>query len=172
MLDLIDDEPAGIESLAAMRGTDSDPDRHVAQLQRAHPMDAQRMLDRKSPHGFGDDAIALLDRQFLKSLVFQPRDCLTLVQIPHPAFETDIAAGAQGLQLASRALGVDGVFSEAKMHQPPATGGMKTTASPILSGRDQSLNWLLTATFSCSRVSVNPYRAVSSPYRSAGGAGG
>src|ERR1700690_858430 len=128
MLDLIDDESARIESFAAMRGTDPDPDRHVGQLQRAHPMDAQRMLDRKSPHGFGDDAIAFLHRQFLESLVFEPRDCLTLVQIPHPAFETDIAARARGLHRASRALGIDGGFSETKMHQPPATGGMKNTA--------------------------------------------
>src|SRR5579859_3986674 len=119
-------------------------------------MDTQRMFDGKSPHGVGDDAVAFLHRQFLKSFVFEARDLLTVVEIPHPAFEADIAAGAQGLQLPSRAADVDGAFGEAELHQPPATGGMKTTASPVASGRDQSLNSLLTATFSWSRESVKP----------------
>src|SRR5450631_920376 len=110
-------------------------------------MDTQRVLHRESAHGFADYAVAFLHRQFLKGLVFQPCDLLALVEIAHPAFETDVAAGAQGLQLASRAFRVDGAYRKAKIHQPPATGGMKTTASPSSSFRDQSLNSLLTATF-------------------------
>src|ERR1700674_3151989 len=162
MLHLIDDEAAGIEGFAAVCGTHADPHRHLAQLQRADSMDAQRLLYRESPQGFGDDAVAFLDRQFLKSFVLQPGDFLTLVKIPHPALETDVAARAQSLQLAPRAFGVDGRLSKAKMHQPPATGGMNTTASPILRGRDQSLTSLSPATFNCSRDSVKPYRATSS----------
>jgi len=111
-------------------------------------MDAQRVFYRESPQRFSDDTVAFLDREFLKSLVFQPGDFLALVQITHPAFETDVAAGARSLKLASRALRVDGAFSKTKMHHPPATGGMNTTASPTLSFRDQSLNSLLTATLS------------------------
>jgi len=95
VLHLIDDEPAGIESFTAVRGTDADPYRHVAHAQGAHAMDAQRVFNRESPQGFGDDTAAFLEREFLKSLVFQPGDFFTLVQITHPAFETDVAAGAR-----------------------------------------------------------------------------
>ena len=76
--------------------------------------------------------------------------------IPNPTFEADIAARSQVEQLAPRLDRVDGRLGKAKTHQPPATGGMKTTASPAASLRDQSLNSLLTATFSCSRGRVKP----------------
>ncbi len=88
---------------------------------------------------------------------------LSLILIPNPTFEADIAARAEVEQFAPRGVRVDRRLGEAKAHQPPATGGMNTTASPAASLRDQSLNSLLTATFSCSRVSVKPYRAASSP---------
>src|SRR6266478_9588361 len=145
VLYFIDDEPAGIEGFAAVRGTHADPDRHVAYAQGAHTMDAKSVFYRELPQGFGDDPLAFLHRQFLKSFVFQPGDFSTLVQITHPAFETDIASGARGLKLATRAFRVDRALSKAKMHHPPATGGMNTTASPTSSFRDQSLNSLLTA---------------------------
>src|SRR3979490_295950 len=115
MLHFIDDEATGIEGFAAVRGTHADPDRHVAQLQGADAMDAQRVLYRESPQRFCDDAVAFLPRQFLKSFVLQPSNFLTLVEISHPAFETDVAPRAQGLKLASRACGVDGALCEAKM---------------------------------------------------------
>src|SRR5271167_570055 len=168
MLDLVDDETACIEGFAAVLGTYTHPHRHIAQPERAHPMNAQCPRHRESPQRFIDDAIAFLDREFFKRLVFQARDLLTLVMIPDPPLETDVAARAQVLQLLSRSVGVDRGVGEAKAHQPPATGGMKTTASPGLSFRDQSLNSLLTATFNCSRMRVNPYRPANSPYRAAG----
>src|ERR1700726_51637 len=168
MLHFVDDETAGIEGFAAVRRTDSDPHCHVAQIQRADAMDAQRMLRREAPQGFGDDALAFLQREFLERLVFQTSDLLPLVVIPNPPLEAHVAAGARVEQFAPRLGSVDGGLGKAKVHHPPATGGMNTTASPAARRRDQSLNSLLTATFNCSRASVNPYRAVSSPYRSAG----
>src|SRR3984885_11719440 len=168
MLHLIDDEAAGIERFAAMRGADADPYGHVAQSQRADAMNAQSVLHREAPQGFGDDAFAFLHGEFLECLVFQASHLLPLVVFANPALEAHIAARARIEQLAPRLGGIDGNLRESEAHQPPATGGMNTTAPPAGSRRDQSLNSLFTATFNCSRVSVNPYRASSSPYRSAG----
>src|ERR1700692_5136146 len=130
MLHLVDDETAGIEGFAAVRGTDADPHCHVAQIQRADAMDAQRMLHREAPQGFGDDALAFLHREFLERFVFQAGDFLAFVMVPHPTLEADIAAGTQIEQFAPGLGRVDGCLGEAEAHQPPATGGMKTTASP------------------------------------------
>src|SRR6266478_4638045 len=55
MLHFVDDEAARLEGFAAMRRTDSDPDSHVVQSQRAHAVDAQSVLHRKAPQGVGDD---------------------------------------------------------------------------------------------------------------------
>src|SRR5258707_9924268 len=156
MLHFVDDEAARLEGLAAMRGADSDPHGHIVQSQRAHAMDAQSVLHRKAPQGVGDDALAFLHREFLERFVFQTSDLLSLVVIPDPALKADVAACAQVEELAPGLDSIDGRLREAKSHHPPATGGMKTTASPAASRRDQSLNSLLTATFNCSRVSVNP----------------
>ena len=156
VLNLVDNEPAGIEGFAAMRGTYPNPHRHVAYAQGPDPMDAHGMLHREAPHSFRDDAVAFLYSQLLKSFVFQPRDLLAFVLIANPTLETDVAARPWILQLAPRLRGVDGRLSKAEAHQPPATGGMNTTASLAASLRDQSLNSLLTATFNCSRDSVKP----------------
>src|SRR5882724_954387 len=168
MLDFIDDETTGVEGFSAMRGTDSDPYGHIAEAQQADTMDAQSVLDRKAPQGVGNDALAFLHREFLERFIFQASDFSSLIVIPNPALEAGIAACTQVEELAPRLGGIDGRLGKAKAHHPPATGGMKTTASPAASRRDQSLNSLLTATFNCSRVSVNRYRVASSPYRSAG----
>ena len=125
-------------------------------------MHARGMLHGEAPQRFRDDAVAFFDRQLLKSLVFQPSDLLALVFIANPALETDVAAGPWILQLAQALRGVDGRLSKAEANQPPATGGINTTASLAASLRDQSLNSLLTATFNCSRDSVKPWRAASS----------
>src|SRR5258708_1298011 len=168
MFHFVDDEAAGVEGLPAMRGTDADPHGHIAQGQCADTMDAKSVLDREAPQGVGNDALTFLHREFLERFVFQASDFLPLIVIPNPPLEADIAACAQVEELAPRFGGIDGRLGKAKAHHPPATGGMNTTASPAASRRDQSLNSLLTATFNCSRVSVNRYRVASSPYRSAG----
>src|ERR1700722_19941330 len=156
MLHLVDDETTSIEGFAAVRRTDSDPHCHIAQIQRADAMDAQRMLHREAPQGFGKDALAFLHREFLERFVFQTSDLLSLVVIPDPPLEAHVAAGTGVEQFAPRLGSVDGGLGKAKAHHPPATGGMNTTASPAASRRDQSLNSLLTATFNWSRASVNP----------------
>src|ERR1700722_2324946 len=156
MLHFVDDEAARFEGFAAMHRTDSDPDGHVVQSQRAHPVDAQGVLHRKAPQGVGDDPLAFLHRKFLERFVFQASDLLSLIVIPDPALKADVAARAQVQELAPCVGGIDGGLREAKAHHPPPPGGMKTTAPPAASRRDQSLNSLLTATFNCSRASVNP----------------
>src|ERR1700692_4153030 len=122
MLHLVDDETAGIEGFAAVRGTDADPHCHVAQIQRADAMDAQRMLHREAPQGFGDDALAFLHREFLERFVFQTSDLLSLVVIPNPPLEAHVAAGAPVEQLAPRFGCVDGGLGKEKANHPPAPG--------------------------------------------------
>ena len=119
-------------------------------------MDAERVFDREACGGLGENALALFERELLERLVFQARDFLALVEIPHPSFEARVAARAGIDQLAPGGSGVDGRICEPKAHQPPATGGMNTTASPAASRRDQGANSELTATLSCSRGSVKP----------------
>ena len=156
MLDFIDDEPTGIEGFAAVRGTHSHPNRHVAQSQGTDTMDAHGVFHREAPQRFRDDALAFLHCQLLIGFIVESSDFLAFVLIAHPTLETDVAAGTQILQLTPPTFRVDGALGEAKAHQPPATGGMNTTASLAASLRDQSLNSLLTATFNCSRDSVKP----------------
>src|SRR5258708_12547641 len=79
MLHFVDDETTGVEGFAAMHGADPDPHRHIAQIQGADAMDAQRMLHREAPQGVGDDALAFLHRQFLEALLFHPRHLLPLI---------------------------------------------------------------------------------------------
>src|SRR5713226_77976 len=100
MFHFVDDETAGFEGFAAMRGTDSDPHRHIAQIQRADAMDAQSVLHGEAPQGFGDDALAFLHRKFLERLVFQASDLLSLIVIPNPTLEADVAACARVEDLA------------------------------------------------------------------------
>src|SRR5579863_2547941 len=108
MLDLVDDESAGIEGLATVCGTHPNPHGHVAYFQGPDAMNAQRMLHRETPHRFGDDAVAFFHRELLRSFVFQSSDVLSLVLIANPAFETGVAAGPGVLQLGPRLPGVDG----------------------------------------------------------------
>ncbi len=87
-------------------------------------MDAQGMLHREAPQRFGDDALAFLHRQFLKSFVFQSGDLLALVLIANPTLETDVAAGAEVLQLAPRACAVSmAVWVKRKRISRPPPGG-------------------------------------------------
>ena len=92
MFHFVDDETTGFEGLAAMRGTDSDPHGHIAQTQRADAMDAQGVFHGEATQGFGDDALAFLHREFLECLVFQTSDLLSLIVIPNPPLEADVAA--------------------------------------------------------------------------------
>src|SRR6185437_1255697 len=156
VLYLVDDETAGVEGFAAVGGTHAHPHGHVAHLQGADAMNAPGVQNREALQGLGHDARAFLDREFLEGFVFEKGHLLPLVVIANPALEAGEGARAAIQEFAARRVRIDGGLSEAEVHQPPATGGMKTTASPALSGLDQSLNSLLTATLSWSRVSVKP----------------
>src|ERR1700678_4025747 len=156
MLNFIDDVSAGIEGLASVCEAPPHQHRNDTKIQRTDPVYAQGMFHWEAPQRFRDDAVAFLYGQFLKSFVFESSDFLAFVLIANPALETDVAARAQILKLAPGAFRVDGRLGKAEAHQPPATGGINTTASLAASLRDQSLNSLLTATFNCSRDRVKP----------------
>ena len=156
MFDFVDDVSTRVERFAAMGGTDSYPNGQVGEVERTHAMNAHGMLDGETLQCLRENSLTLLDGESLKGFVLEPSDVLALVMIPNPALEADVAAGAAVEQFAARGFGIDGRFSEAKPHQPPATGGMNTTASPALKGRVHSENSLFTATFNCSRDNVKP----------------
>ena len=113
-----------------MDGAHTDPDRHFGELERTHPMNAGQMLEWEPLQCLGKDAGAFRHGQRLERFVFEPDDLLALVVIAHPSFETDVAACAAVAQLAARELGIDRGVRQTKRHHPPATGGMKTMASP------------------------------------------
>src|SRR5258708_21248664 len=73
MFHFVDDEPAGVEGLAAVRGADTDPHRHIAQAQGPATMDAESVLDREAPPGVGNDGLAFLHRDILERSVFTTR---------------------------------------------------------------------------------------------------
>ena len=110
----------------------------------------------KSPHRLGEYSLALLEGEGLKGFVLEPGDFPALVVIANPALEAHVTARARVEHLAPRGVRIDGRLGESEPHQPPATGGMNTTASPAPKGRDQSENSLFTATFSCSRDRLKP----------------
>src|ERR1700738_2657200 len=114
MLHFVDDETTGVEGLTAMRGADSDPHRHIAQVERADAMDAQHVLHLEAPQRFGEDALTFLHREFLECLVFQTSDVLPLVVIANPAFKADVAACARVEQLAPRSRGIAGGLGKEK----------------------------------------------------------
>src|SRR5258708_16400885 len=68
MFHFVDNETTGFECFAAMRGTDSDPHRQIAQTQCADAVDAQSVLHGEAPQGFGDDPLPFLPPQFLDRL--------------------------------------------------------------------------------------------------------
>src|SRR5580658_1943201 len=74
VLHLIDDVAAGGERLAPVHRAHAHPDGHVAEIERAHAMDAERALHGEACAGLGEDTLALLDRESLESLVFEARD--------------------------------------------------------------------------------------------------
>jgi len=156
VFDFIDDVSTRIECFAPVGGADAHPNGHVGEIERADTMDARGMFNGKTLQCFGKYAVALFDGKGLKGFVLESSDVLALVMIPNPALEAHVAAGAAVEQFPARGLRIDGRLGEAKAHQPPATGGMNTTSSPVLKGRDHSENSLFTATFNCSRDNVKP----------------
>ena len=168
MLDFIDDESAGAERLVTMHRADADPDRDVADGQRADAMYAggarhTELLDRGL-----HDACAFLLGELRERLVLEARDRVAFVVIAHPAFEGGEAAALFIAQLALQGGGIERRTTEREGAHPPATGGMNTTASPALSGCDHSPNSALMATRSISAGRVNGYFAASSEYSSRG----
>jgi len=137
-----EDVTAGGEGLAAMRGAHADPHRQFTDAECAHAVHAGRARHAEAGHGLGDDAFALLDRQCLERLVLEALHGAALVVVAHPTLEAGVAARRGIGEGVAVALGLERPAAEAeRVHQPPATGGMNTTRSPAVSGRDHSANW-------------------------------
>src|SRR5258708_14574915 len=79
MFHFVDDEPAGVEGLAAVRGADTDPHGHSAQAQGADTMDPERVLYREAPQALRNDPPAFLHPPFMEHLRFQRRAFLSIL---------------------------------------------------------------------------------------------
>src|SRR5690349_14091039 len=154
MFDFIDDVAARAEGFVAMRGTHADPDGDVGERQRSHAMHARGARDAIPLDGFLHDARAFLLGKLRIRFVFQARDGHAFVVIAHPAFERRETAAGDVPHLALQGCSIERCGTELERFHPPATGGMKTTASPALSGCDHSPNSELMATRSMSTGSV------------------
>src|ERR1700681_3851823 len=73
VLHFIDDEPAGVEGVAAVGGADTHPYRHVGQVERVDSMDTRGMLDGKALHRLRQYPVPLFDRQGLEGFVLEAR---------------------------------------------------------------------------------------------------
>ena len=154
MLDFVDDVAAGGECFAAMSRTHADPDGEVADVERAGAMHARGAAHTEARHRFRNDPFTLADGQRLERLVFEAHDTLALVVVPYPALERDVATAGGIRERRAQRGRIERGRCEPEHRQPPATGGMKTTVSPFLSGVDQSPNSPLMATLSCSCASA------------------
>src|SRR5665213_2555962 len=175
MFDLIDDEAASQKGFLPVPRAHPHPHGHLAQLQITDAVYASGVFHAKALHGRGDDALAFLIRQQLEGLVLQMPHLLAFVVVAYPAFKRGVATTGRINDLLAFDFGVDGCLGEAEgfhggslCRQPPATGGMNTTASPSASGWDQSLNSALMATRKLSAPRENGWRRCSSVYRSRG----
>src|SRR5215470_16503554 len=108
----------------------------------------------------GNDALALAQAKGLEGFVLQAAYPLPVVAVAHPPFERGVPAASRVGERATQLLGSDrrsaeleGGHGPAARPQPPATGGMNTTASPSASGAVHSRNSALMATRSTSGVS-------------------
>src|SRR5882672_11458772 len=155
MFDFIDDVATRAEGFLAMRGAHAHPHGHFAQCQGTHPMYAGGAGHAESRDGLIDDAAAFLLGEFGERLIVEPRDGETFVVIAHPALEGGETAAGHVAHLALQSSRIERRVTELERVHPPATGGMKTTASPAFSGCDQSPNSALMATRSSSAESVN-----------------
>ncbi len=164
----IDDVAARAKRLVAVARARAHPHRHIADPEIANAVHAGRALDAEALDRLGYDPLAFLHRQRLERLVLQVPNLVPFVVIAHPAFERRIPAALRIRELGAKRGGVDRRMAEAKNthgtkssserkggSQPPATGGMNTTASPSASCCDQSPNSVLTATRSISGASEN-----------------
>jgi hypothetical protein len=155
VFDLVDDEAAGAKSLVAMRSARAHPYGDIADREGADAVHAGGARHAELLDGGLDDTRAFLLGQFRECLVFQPRDGVAFIVITHPAFERCEPAATLVAYVSLQGGGVQrrGAEAEGRVH-PPATGGMKTTASPVFSGCDQSPNSALMATRSISAGKV------------------
>ena len=158
MLDLIDNVTTGKKRFVTVARADTHPDSHGADLQIPDPVHARRMLDSEALLRLRDDPFTFLDRQRLERFVFEMADGKAFVVVAHPTLEGCVATRARIGEPCAHRRHIDGFAGETECAHdaachPPATGGMNTIESSLLSDRDQSPNSELIATRSISTPS-------------------
>src|SRR6185437_7399462 len=116
VLDLIDDVAAGAKRLVTMAGRHADPDRALADLERAGPMHARGVLHAEARDRFRDDPLAFPDRERLEGFILQPAHAPALVVIAHPALEGGVAAASRIAELRAQGGLIEGSGGEAECH--------------------------------------------------------
>src|SRR5207302_316226 len=157
VLHLVDDVAARLERLRAVRRAHPHPHGELADGQIPEPVHAGRVRHAEARHRLAENALALAHGERFEGLVLEPPHALAVARIAHPALEGGVSATGRVGELPAQRLGLNRGAGEAehgsrpaRFAQPPATGGMNTTASPSASGVDQSPNSELIATRSAS----------------------
>lgn len=93
VLDLVDDEAAGVEGFSAVWGGDDHEDGGVPDGERSGAVDGGGVIESEALDGLGDDAGALLRGDGGVGLVFEAEDGASFVVIAHGALEDGDRAG-------------------------------------------------------------------------------
>ncbi len=125
MLHLVDDEAARAEGFVAMRGTGSDPDGEIADGEVAEAVDAGNVRDAEALAGFGQDALALAQRERLERFVLEVLDLTAIVEVAYPALECGVTAGCRIGERRARSSRVD-----APGREPESGHGMPVSRRP------------------------------------------
>src|SRR5947199_316839 len=157
--------PVGVDQLTrykyvvrgAVQRAHPHPHGELADGQIPEPVHAGRVRHAEARHRLAENALALAHGERFEGLVLEPPHALAVARIAHPALEGGVSATGRVGELPAQRLGLNRGAGEAehgsrpaRVAQPPATGGMNTTASPSASGVDQSPNSELIATRSIS----------------------
>ncbi len=89
MLDLVDDEAAGVEGLCPVRRGNNHDHGRLFDLESADPMHRLGVIESEAFHGVLDNAAAFLLRDRRMSLIFQAEDPAAFVVIANGPFEDD-----------------------------------------------------------------------------------
>src|SRR5688572_6435114 len=113
-LDLLDHLAAGGEAGRAMRRSDADPHRNIADAERARAMDAEDFGAGVERFGLACDGLALAQRHVVKRLVLELRHRLAQMVIADPAFKDRQRTRLRRVETNAQRRGIDGVVSQLK----------------------------------------------------------
>lgn len=86
-LDLVDNQTTSLEGCATMDGGDTHPDGKIAQLERTHPMHADRVEQRPAGAHLAKDARPFFFRERPEGLVVERQYLSPFIAIPDPTLE-------------------------------------------------------------------------------------